>query len=113
MHSFSVGCKGVLKIAVEIIAERSFPNVQCMSLLALVALILLSLIDTCECAQSVLLLSATPKPRAVGPRSFIFPPRLRDSSVSSFSGRELWVDNLHHAYAHKQLFFQLMPAHLR
>jgi len=37
-----------------------------MSLLALVAFILLSLVDTRECAQSVMLLSATPKPRAVG-----------------------------------------------
>jgi len=54
----------------------------CMSLLALAAFILLSLVDTRECAQSVLLLSATPKPRAVGLRSFIFPPRLRDFSVS-------------------------------
>jgi hypothetical protein len=53
-----------------------------MSLLALAAIILLSLVDTCGCAQSVLLLSATPKPRAVGLRSFIFPPCLRDFSVS-------------------------------
>jgi len=83
-----------------------------MSLLALAAFILLSLVDTCECAQSVLPLSATPTPRAVGPRSFIFPSRLRDFSVLSFSGREVWVDNPHHAYAHRHLFFQLMPAHL-
>jgi len=85
-----------------------------MSLLALVTFILLSLVDTCECAQSVLPLSATSKPRAVGLRSFIFPPRLRDFSVSSFSGRELrlWVDNPHHAYVHRHLFFQLIPAHL-
>jgi len=53
-----------------------------MSFLALAAFIFLSLVDTRECAQSVILLSATPKPRAVGLRYFIFPPRLRDFSVS-------------------------------
>jgi len=85
----------------------------CMSLLALAAFILLSLVDTCECAQSVLPLSGTPTPRAVGLRSFISPPRLRDFPVSSSSGRELWFDNPHHAYAHRHLFFHLTPAHLR
>jgi len=53
-----------------------------MSLLALAAFILFSLVDTRECAQSVLLLSATPKPRALWLRSFIFSPRLRGFSVS-------------------------------